>query len=158
LRRGEIDVAMIDQGGELMGREFYTRKLTVVRSLVALPAGHPLAKRPQVRLAELKDETFLCSTEEAVPGQRQRLIDLCRKCGKFRPRLMTNPGDVSTGLGMVANEDVVSVLPAFMRHLTAPNVVLAPVADPEATWDLFVVWQRGRVPGPVGELLKGLKV
>jgi DNA-binding transcriptional LysR family regulator len=158
LRRGEIDVAMIDQGGELMGREFYTRKLTVVRSVVALPAGHPLAKRPQVSLAELKDETFLCATEEAVPGQRQRLIELCRKCGKFRPRLMTNPGDVSAGLGMVANEDVVSVLPSFMRHLTAPNVVLAPVADQEATWDLFVVWQRGRVPGPVGELLKGLKV
>ena len=158
LRNGEIDVAMIDQGGEYMEREFYTRKLTVVRSVVALPAAHPLAERPQVKLAELKDETFLCSTEETVPGQRQWLIDMCRKCGKFKPRLMTNPGDVMTGLGMVANEDVVCLLPAFMRHLTAPNVILAPVADAGATWDLYVVWQRGRVSGPVAELLKGLKI
>jgi DNA-binding transcriptional LysR family regulator len=157
LRQGEIDVAMIDQGSDFIGREFYTRKLTVVRSVVALPASHPLAKRPQVRLAELKDETFLCNTEESVPGQRQRLIELCKKRGKFKPRLMTNPGDVSAGLGMVANEDVVCILPAFMQHLTAPDVVLAPLADPEATWELFVVWQRGRVSGPVAELLKMLK-
>ena len=28
-----------------------------------------------------------------------------------------------------------------------PNVAMIPVADAEATWDLFLVWQRGKTAG-----------
>jgi hypothetical protein len=31
-----------------------------------------------------------------------------------------------------------------------------PVTDPCATWDLFVVWQRGRIAGPVKTFIDAL--
>jgi len=45
----------------------------------------------------------------------------------------TNSGDLSSKLAMVANEDVVALLPAYMRHQTSPGVVIVPVADARAT-------------------------
>lgn len=156
LRRGEIDLALIQQSGKLLERDFYTRKLAVVTSIVALPGGHPLASRNQVQLLELNGETLISDSGDDVPGYRRRLIQLCRMCGKFRPRLIGNTGGLAGALAMVAGEDAVAILPAFMRHRTSPGVVMIPVADTQATWDLFVVWQRGHIPEPLRTLLNAL--
>jgi len=34
--------------------------------------------------------------------------------------------------------------------------VMVPIADAGATWDLFVVWQRGKAAGPLRTLLDAL--
>jgi DNA-binding transcriptional LysR family regulator len=156
LRRGEIDVALTQEIGDLLGRDFYARELAVTESIVCLPAGHPLASRKQVKIAELKNETFVSGTEDRVPGYRRRLAQICRNCGSFRPKLIDNSGDLSSKLAMVANEDVVALLPAYMRHQGSPGVVIVPVADAKATWKLFVVWQRGKTAGPLLTLLDSL--
>jgi DNA-binding transcriptional LysR family regulator len=155
LRRGEIDVALT-QDGDLLGRDFYARELAVTKSLICLPAGHPLASRPQVKIAELKNETFVTGTEDRTPGYRRRLAQICRNSGSFRPKLINNTGDLSSKLAMVANEDAVALLPAYMRHQASPGIVMVPVADAGATWRLFVVWQRGKTAGPLLTLLDSL--
>lgn len=156
LRRGEIDVALTQEIGELLGRDFYVRELAMTKSLVGLPAGHPLASRKQVKISELKNETFVCGTEDRVPGYRRRLAQICRNCGSFRPKLIDNSGDLSSKLAMVANEDAIALLPGYMRRQASPGVVIVPIADARATWKLFVVWQRGKTAGPLLTLLDGL--
>jgi len=156
LRQGKIDIALTQEIGDLLRRDFYTRQLAVTESILALPAGHPLASRKQAKIAELKNETFVTGTEERVPGYRRRLAQICRNCGKFRPKLIDNSGDLSSKLAMVANEDAVALLPAYMRHQAAPGVVIIPVADAGATWRLFVVWQRGKTGGALRTLLDSL--
>jgi DNA-binding transcriptional LysR family regulator len=156
LRRGEIDVALTQEIGDLLGRDFYARELAVTESIICLPAGHLLASRKQVKIAELKNETFVSGTEDRVPGYRRRLAQICRNCGSFRPKLIDNSGDLSSKLAMVANEDAVALLPAYMRHQASPGVVIVPVADARATWKLFVVWQRGKTAGPLLTLLDSL--
>jgi len=37
-------------------------------------------------------------------------------------------------------------------------VVLVPIADAGATWDLFVVWQPGEIGSPLRTLLSELNV
>jgi DNA-binding transcriptional LysR family regulator len=155
LRRGEIDVALT-QDGDLLGHDFYARELAVTQSLVCLPAGHPLASRTQVKIAELKNETFVTGNEDRTPGYRRRLAQICRNCGSFRPKLINNSGDLSSKLAMVVNEDAVALLPGYMRHQASPGIVTVPVADARATWKLFVVWQRGKTAGPLLTLLDSL--
>jgi hypothetical protein len=46
--------------------------------------------------------------------------------------------------------------PIFVSHLRIPNVVMVPIADTGAIWDLFVSWQRGRTSGPLRALLDAL--
>ena len=160
LRQGKIDLALTLHGIDLLSRDFYIRKIATVRSLVALPFNHRFATKRQVSISQLKGETFVRGSDDAVPGYTQRIIQFCRKYGGFRPRLATidKPDGLVETLTLAANEEAISIQPAFISHLNVPNVVLVPIADSGATWDLFVVWQPAEIAGPLGTLLSELNL
>jgi molybdate transport repressor ModE-like protein len=160
LRQGEIDLALTLHGIDLLSRDFYIRKIATVKSLVALPVSHRFATKRQVSISQLKGETFVRGSDDAVPGYTQRIIQLCRKYGGFRPRLATIDKTTSLveSLAVAANEEAISIQPAFISHLEVPNVVMVPITDAGATWDLFVVWLRGKVAGPLRTLLSELNL
>jgi DNA-binding transcriptional LysR family regulator len=143
---------------DLLSRDFYTRKLASVSSLVVLPANHALASKRQVSISQLKNEAFTGAPESDVPGYNQKIIQFCRQFGKFRPRFVAvgRPTSLTEGLTLAANEDVISLQPIFISHLRIPNVVMVPITETGATWDLFVVWQRGKTAGPLRALLDAL--
>lgn len=158
LRRGEIDLALTAEGVDLLSRDFYTHKLATVQSLVVLPLDHRLAAQKQVFISELKDESFVGAPDNVAPGYSQKIVRFCRRFGKFTPRLISiGPAtSLAEGLVLAANEGAISLHPTFISHLGIPNVVMVPIADTGATWDLFVVWQRGKTAGPLRALLDGL--
>jgi hypothetical protein len=57
-----------------------------------------------------------------------------------------------------ANEGAISLHPIFISHLGIPNVVMVPLSDKEARWDLFVIWQRGKTAGSLRALLDALQL
>ena len=61
-------------------------------------------------------------------------------------------------LAVAANEEAISIQPAFISHLNVPNAVMVPIADAGATWDLFVIWQLGEIAGPLRTLLNELNL
>ena len=158
LRQGKIDLALTLLGIDLLSRDFYARKIATVRSLVALPVSHRFATERQVSLSQLKGETFVRGPDDVVPGYTQRIIQLCRKYGGFRTRLtnVDKPDGLVETLTLAANEEAISIQPAFISHLDVPNVVMVPIADAGATWDLFVVWQPGEIASPLRTLLSEL--
>jgi len=158
LRRGEIDLALTGHGVDLLSRDFYTHKLASVPSLVALPLDHPLASEKQIFISQLKNESFVGPPDSVVPGFKQKIVELCRRFGKFRPRFVSleQPVSLAEELAMAANEGAISMHPIFISHLGIPNVVMVPIEDKQATWDLFVVWQRGKASGPLRALLDAL--
>lgn len=160
LRRGEIDLALTADGTDLLSRDFYTHKLATVTSLVALPVDHPLASQKRVSISELKGESFVSAPDSVAPGYNQKVIQFCRRFGKFRPRFISigSATSLAEGLVMAANEGAISLNAVFISHLNIPNVVMVPIADSGATWDLFVVWQRGKVGGPLRALLSALSL
>src|SRR5439155_8347744 len=160
LRQGKIDLAFTLHGIDLLSRDFYARKLATVRSLVALPVSHRFATERQVSLSQLKGETFVRGSDDVVPGYTKRIIQFCRKYGGFRPRLATIDKATSLveSLALAANEEAISIQPAFISHLNVPNVVMVPIADAGAAWVLFVVWQRGKIAGPLRTLLSELNL
>ena len=50
----------------------------------------------------------------------------------------------------------ISVNSMFVRHLEVPNVVVVPIADKDATWEVFIAWQRGKAAAPVHALFDAL--
>jgi DNA-binding transcriptional LysR family regulator len=160
LRQGKVDFALTLLGVDLLSRDFHTRKLATVRSLVALPVSHRFATERQVSLSQLRGETFVRGPDDVVPGYTQRIIQFCRKHGGFRPRLATigKFNSLVESLSLAANEEAISIQPTFISHLNVPNVVMVPIADAGATWDLFVIWQRGEIAGPLRTLLSELNL
>lgn len=158
LRRGDIDVALIQEGGKLLGRDFHTQKLAIMRSFVALPEDHRLASRREIKVAELKNEVFLTGPDIDMPGLRRRLTQICRSCGKFTPKVIQITGDLAQAFSTIANDGAISLMPAFLRSQKPPGVVLVPISDAAATWDLFVAWQRGHTGVPLRTLIESLPV
>jgi molybdate transport repressor ModE-like protein len=164
LRQGKIDLALTLHGTDLLSRDFYVRKLATVKSVVALPVSHRFATERQVSLSQLKGESFVRGSDDVVPGYTQRITQFCRKYGGFRPRLTTIDKATSLveslaeSLALAANEEAISIQPAFISHLNVPNVVMVPIADAGATWDLFVIWQRGKIASPLRTLLSELNL
>jgi DNA-binding transcriptional LysR family regulator len=156
LRRGEIDVAITHQGAEILSLDFYVRRLASIASVVALPESHPLASRRRVRMSELKGETFVKSPESDVPGYNQKIIHLCRKVGGFKAKFIGQPGSLAEGLELVANDEVIALLPEFVRSQSRPGLRFVRISDPQVTWDLFIVWKRGPVDRTLRALLDAL--
>ncbi|EEF61434.1 LysR family transcriptional regulator [Pedosphaera parvula] len=155
LRRGEIDLAMTPLEGNL-SRDFHIKKLATLPMLAVLPTDHPLAGKPNVWMKQLKDERFVGGSEKDLPGYNRWFTQLCRKTGRFKPRFIQDATNLPEALELVSNEGAVTLLSADMQeHMTA-CFAMVPIADPEATFDLFVVWQRGRTSDSLRTLLDSL--
>jgi DNA-binding transcriptional LysR family regulator len=156
LRAGEIDIGITDHSGELLAREFYTRKLAEVGSYIALPEQHRLAPRDQVRLPDLKGEFFVSGDSQQHPGWDRRVEEYCKKYGKFRPKFHGPVQTLADAFEWVANEHDVVILPDFASHLSPLGVVFRPLADAEVTWKLLVMWRRDGATGALKALLDAL--
>jgi DNA-binding transcriptional LysR family regulator len=148
LRNGQIDVALIGQEGRVLAREFYAKKLATLSALAAIPADHCLTSRKQIHLLDLRHERFVGAPENLLPGRNHWIIQLCQRAG-FRPNLTQDGKSVSHMLSLIVSDPMVTIVPSYLRSFPAPGVALVPIADPQATWDFFVVWQRGRTANAI---------
>jgi DNA-binding transcriptional LysR family regulator len=143
LEKGEIDIALIGQEGASLSKDFYTRKLATLGACVALPADHPLADRRELRPQDLKGEVFVGAPEAAVPGRNRWVTRICRK-GGFRPKFVVEGESIGESFSLVASEGAVMILPDYFAQNPPPGTKLLPLIDEAATWDLLLIWQRGR--------------
>ena len=102
----EVDLALVSLPVERVGlaaEEFFDEKL-----LVALPAGHALAKRPRLTLDDLEREAFILMKEgHCLSGQA---LQFCRING-FAPQISFRSAQIETVLAFVAKGWGVSVVP-----------------------------------------------
>lgn len=155
LRRGEIDVALLGPTRFATEGEFYTRRLATLPLVAVLPADHPLATRASVRLAELRGERFVRAPEEQQPGRNHWISQLCRAAG-FRARFGSIANDLSHALSLVAGEGLALLGPSLLQGHRAGGVRMVPLADPDISLDMLVVWQRGRTAGALRTFLDAL--
>ena len=90
--------------------------------LVALPPGHPLAGRGDVRLAELADEEWIAGS--ARP--EDTLMRSAVRAG-FRPRIGSVVGDWIAKQGLVAAGFGVTLVPALAAEALRPDLARAAV-------------------------------
>jgi len=155
LRKGELDVALLGQEGDLVRKEFYTRKIATLPLYAVMHAGHPLVSKASVRLADLRGELWVGAPDKHLPGHNRRLQGLCRKAG-FRPRIIQDSESLAQALSLVVSERAISLVPGYVKDLPAAGVVMKPLSDAHAKWDFYVAWQRGKVPEPVKVLVQAL--
>jgi len=76
---------------------------------LALPDDHPLAKRGQVSLAELKQERFIFHQTGQVAAQL--CLEACREAG-FEPNIVCRCGSPTTGMYMVQGGLGIALFPS----------------------------------------------
>jgi len=107
LRAGEVDVAVVfSHAGEPPDGDARLRTVPLLDDpiSVVVPAHHPVAGRPEVRLAELAGDTWVAGCERC----RRHLVHACGSAG-FEPRIAYTTDEsfavqqlVARGLGVAA--------------------------------------------------------
>lgn len=154
LRNGEIDVALIGHAGAFLSREFYTRRLASIEVVVALPDCHPLAEKSELRLGDLRQELFVGAPDVDMPGHNRWVVRLCRRAG-FRPNFVLDAESLAHSFSTLVTEQAVMLGPAYLAKNSIPGVAFRPLKEPDAHWEIYVAWQRGRIAEPVKTLLSG---
>ena len=133
----EIDVALLSLPVERAGleaEEFFDEPL-----LVALPRGHPLAKKKGLTLDDLENESFILMKEgHCLAGQA---LQFCQLNG-FAPRVSFRSAQIETVLSFVANGWGISIVPAMSALRATPGLVCRPL--PGVTRAIGVVYRAGR--------------
>jgi DNA-binding transcriptional LysR family regulator len=115
--------------------------------LVALPAGHALAKQQRVPLLALSIEPFVLFSRAVGAGLHDEIVAACRAAG-FSPRVVQEASQVTSIVNLVASGLGVSILPASMEHMHTEGVTFRPIARPVPKARLSLIWRHGDGDAP----------
>jgi DNA-binding transcriptional LysR family regulator len=140
LRRGTIDVGLM----RATSLEEPGLVLEVIRRepfVVALPVGHPCARRRGLRLADLAEEQWIAFEQTAGPGLHAQLVTACETAG-FSPRIAQTAPHVPTIMSLVAGGLGVALVPEQVRALRPAGVRLARLTEPAPSTAVVAGWRR----------------
>ena len=140
LRDGEIDLCLTAPLPS--GPDVHARALAEQRIDLFVPAGHPLAARPDgVPLAAAAAEDFIVM--EHGYGLRAITDAMCHEAG-FQPRIAFEGEEADTARGLVGAGLGVSLLPVTATSLADPSVVAVRVTAPRAARTIGIAWPADR--------------
>ena len=137
LREGRIDIGLLRLTEPEPGLS--TKVMSNDPLVVALPAGHRLAERNRVALADLADESFILYTRSTGPSVHDVIVAHCKAAG-FVPRIVQEGADVQTIVSLVAAGLGVSLLIALTPPIDPRAVVYRQLSDDLPPWPLSVAW------------------
>jgi len=94
--------------------------------VIVLPKDHALAKRPRLRLADLKREPFVAYGRHWAPGFFDSIVRLCSDAG-FTPNIVQETGEMYTAIALVAAGVGVAILPRSIVLAQRANIAVKPL-------------------------------
>ncbi|HVW18198.1 MAG TPA: LysR family transcriptional regulator [Solirubrobacteraceae bacterium] len=125
VRAGDVDVALdVSWPGRRAADDGVQRTFLLDDPMyVVLPAGHPLAGRARVRLADLAGEQWITGTPNAACSDSQILVGACVAAG-FDPRIAFHSEDYNAIQGFVAAGVGLSLIPDLALVSVRDDVVV----------------------------------
>ena len=153
LRADELDLAFLSVTKRIEGHGLRLHPLVTEELVVALPAGHALARRRRVRLLELANEAFVSFREGSRP--RELLVSAAAAAG-FEPRIAFESNEsrrirdlVSSGLG-------VAVLPRSDAVGPGAEIAVADLVEPALIREVSLAERADRRPTPAAQAFVAL--
>ena len=121
---------------------------------LAVPNGHPFARRSQIQLAEAANEPFVRTGPTSA--LRQLSDHLCTSAG-FAPRVAVEGNDLATVQALVAAGLGVAIVPAprgRSDHTAMGPLHYLEIADVQAVREIGLAWSAERRLLPAAELFR----
>src|SRR4030095_1186784 len=106
----KIDLGFVGLPPALSGHDLLSECVAHDTIVVALPARHPLAKKPTIKLTDLAPQFFIGMSAKTPPGARELLIETCPKAGCAAKILQESDAE-PTALKFVADGLGVALMP-----------------------------------------------
>lgn len=146
---GEFDMALI---GPVPKQEKKVEGTTLfIDNIVALlPVNHPLAGRKALKLAELREDSFVLFPKEYI--LREMIVNACGQLG-FQPNVSFEGEDIDAIKGLVSAGLGISLIPEITLVDRLPrSTVKIPIIEPNVTRTVGVIIPRDRGLLPTEQL------
>jgi LysR family hydrogen peroxide-inducible transcriptional activator len=141
---GELDLGIMAL--PIRDERLHVEKLVTEPLLMALPAGHRLAAKSEVKLVDVVDEPFILLDEMHCFGDQ--VLSLCRH-GGIEPKVVCLGEQIVTLLAMVSAKQGISIVPEMAATGdTNKTRVYRPLGKPAPTRTLCAVWHKQRYRPP----------
>jgi LysR family hydrogen peroxide-inducible transcriptional activator len=142
---GEIDLALVAL--PIADPHLEIEPLFVEPLLLAVPAGHPLARRRRVTVRDLASERFILLSE--MHCLAEQVLNFCR-AHECQPFIACKSAQITTIQQLIALGQGVSLLPELARRGDgAGRIVYRPLAEHQPQRTIAVVWHRHYFHGPL---------
>ncbi len=155
LENCKIDLGFIGLRPALSHRDLLAEGVAHDTMLVALAAGHPLAKRAKIKLAELAAQFFISMSAKTHPGAREWLLETCESAG-FAGKILQEADVEPTAIRFVADGLGVALMPEQVTGLPHEGVVFRPLSPPlrrEST----IAWRGDNPSKPLQDYIQIVK-
>jgi DNA-binding transcriptional LysR family regulator len=141
LEARKIDLGFVGLRPAAAARDLEWESIAQHKTLVVLPVKHPLARKRQVHLSELKTLFFVGMSERTHPGFREWLHQTCRPAG-FTPRILQDAELEPALMTFVAEGLGVSLAREHNKKIPHSGVAMRPLM-PLIKTDYCIAWNRG---------------
>jgi LysR family transcriptional regulator, hydrogen peroxide-inducible genes activator len=146
-----IDLAIITAAEAHPSGALERQCLLLDEMVVLLPAGHRLADRAAVALADLKEEQFVLF--KPGYGLRRVVQDACAAAG-FQPTIAFETSQRETIYGMVQEGLGITLLPRSGLHRGDYTWQLIPLDPPTVTREVSLAWKATRRPSEAAKAFR----
>src|SRR5262249_18022658 len=150
LRSGDLDLAVVfrvaqptDNGGPQPDHGLDEVHLADDPYRVVLPPMHPLARRRELRLADLAGEPFTAPPAGGFFPYRAMLEQICADAG-FEPNIAHDVHDVTAARAFPPARLAIATSPELALPPPHQDVAVRPPHDIQPSRSLHATWLRGR--------------
>jgi len=145
LRVDELDLAFLSVTERVESHGLGLYQLVSEELVVVLPGDHPLARRRQVRMADLAGEEFISFREGA---RLRELLVVAAHEANFEPRVTLESNESQRIRRLVARGQGVAILPRSDAVQDGTEIAIAPLVEPTLRRDITLAWREGRRHAP----------
>lgn len=143
LRNGELDIGIMfmrpTDNHDLEGKFLYKESM-----LLAVNAHSPFASTPPKNIRELLSESFVWTANIHDLDIYQMISqELC--CYDFSPTVDHSGCDYNSMLSIVSTGKSYTFVPAIIKKLDIPNIVMHELPELNMSFDLEIVWHKNNV-------------
>jgi DNA-binding transcriptional LysR family regulator len=155
LRAGELDLALLFEfrGGGSLRSGLARTDLLEDPMHVVLPRNHPLAARPSLGLADLRDELWIQTSQASACARH--VVRSCHAAG-FAPAVSFESDDYATVQGLVAAGVGVALIPQLALTSVRPDVVVRALASRAPVRRVVAATPRGAAVPAAAAMLEVL--
>ena len=151
----KIDLGFVGLPPALSGHALLSECVARDTMLVAIPVGHPLAKNPKLKLADLAPQFFIGRSTKTYPGAREWLTETCQEAG-FTPRILQEADSEPILMQFVADGLGVALLPEQTTGLPHEGVVFRPLVPPLLR-ESSIAWRADNPSKPLKDYIQIVK-
>ncbi len=146
LLKDEYDIIFTWDSTEIVKNEDVECKLIERNPLVvAVYGSHPLARRTSLKREELRGERILFMTPSSTGDSvgDHKFYEMYEKAG-YQPDILFRSNDAESILMMVAAEEGISILPAYVTEklTNADNLVFIPLTGDGEMVEIIAAWKK----------------